>query len=137
MSGLAIRAIDRAGGRAFGFGRANNRRVGLPIEPPNGECELPENPFPGINASNPSSWYSGITKFMSGLFGAQACTEEESTNSIINPNANANPNNLIFKKFQIFALLGRMYDLLKQAVEMAKQNKKAQESLYELALAAE
>ena len=133
---MRARAIDRAGQRVFSLGRPNNRRIGLPIQPPNGECELPENPFPQINPSNPSSWYKGISNFMSGLFSAQACTEEELTNSILNPNSNANPNSLIFKKFQISALLGRMYDLLKWAIEMAKQNKEAQKSLNELAFAA-
>lgn len=133
---MRARAINRVEQGAFGLGIPNNRRIGLPIQPPNHECELPENPFPKINASNPSSWYNGITKFMSGLFSAQACTEKELADSILNPNANIDPNKSIFKKFQISALLGRMYDLLKWVVEMAEQNREAQKSLNELAFAA-
>lgn len=114
--------------RAFGTGNKSGTQ--------NQECALPENPFNQINPTNPSSWYSGISKFMSGLLKSETCVEHDLTNGILNADPNHNPQDSIFKKFQISALLGRMYTLLEWVNELAKQNKQALKDTHGLALAA-
>ncbi|MBI3590166.1 MAG: hypothetical protein HY094_02170 [Candidatus Melainabacteria bacterium] len=138
MGGLTVGAIGRACQGVLGTGRRGRGTANMPPAQdvdPSCNCELPPNPFPQINPSNPSSGYSGISKFMAGLFRSEVCVEEELTNSITNPNSNTDPNKSIFKKFQILALLRRMYDLLSATVDQDKENRKAENKLNELAFA--
>ena len=103
---------------------------------PGNNCNLPPNPFPDINASNPTSWYSGVSNFISGLMGSEACVESSITDGILTGNPSFNPQAAIHKKFQIAALLARAYDLLKEIIEKQKEFLKQLKDTSGLALAA-
>jgi len=118
-------------GRGGGKGLNNRGIVILPPNPPGDDpYKLPENPFLRVNPSNPFSWLDGTTKFMTGLFGSMTNVENGLGDSIIT--GNGNPNDLIFKKFQISALLGKMYDLQKYITMWIKQNQEANKDSIEL-----
>ena len=100
-------------------------------------CELPSNPFKGGNtANNPFSLYGRVSNFINGLLGSTMCVENQMTDSILNPDSKANPNFLIFRKFQISALLGRAYDFLKTLAERVKADREATKDAYQVGFAA-
>jgi len=97
---------------------------------------FPPNPFRDIDPGNPSSWYSAVSGFMSGLFGTRAGLEAESTNGILSDDPSYNPQANIHNKFKVSALLGRMYTLLPWIIQMFKQNLAAEKDTHNAALPA-
>lgn len=131
-----IITIGRAAQRAIGLGRANNNRIGLPIQPPDRECKLPENPFKDeFDASNPSAWGKAIAKFMTGLNKWLFCLENENTEGLLGKE-DYDPNMNRHKQFIARALLGRMYTLLDWIKNLYEENKKANKMSFDLAKAA-
>ena len=126
---------DLGSHRLDGF---RNRAIsGRGLLPPREDCcEFPKSPFEDINPSNSSSWYTNISKFMSGLLRTEACLENGNFNGIVNDDPNFNPQSYLGNKFKITILLTKMYDLLKAAAEKAKLNKEAEKETSPLALAA-
>lgn len=100
-------------------------------------CELPANPYKGAsNDNNPFSLYGRVSNFINGLLSSTKCVENQMTDSILNPDSKANPNFLIFRKFQISALLGRSYDFLKTLTERVKADREATKDAYQVGFAA-
>ncbi|GEM_PF-6192130 len=99
-------------------------------------CSLPQNQYSGNNPTNPTSLYSQVSTFMSGLMGAESCVESSITDGILTGNPNFNPQEAIHKKFQIAALLGKAYDRLKEIIERQKEFLKSLKDAYNPALAA-
>lgn len=132
-NGMTVGRITGACQRAFGFPSSTNR----PPQPSQDDdcCELPSNPFKGAS-SNPFDLYGRVSGFISGLLGANMCVENQNTDAILNPNSKANPNFLIFRKFQISALLGRMYDFLKYLTLVVKADQEATKDAYQVGFAA-
>ena len=88
-----------------------------------------------INPGATSS-YKGASLALSQLTKANAGVENNIADSILNPNSTSDPNDNIFRKFQISALIGLFYDLLSWFIQIAEENKKALKATDNLALAA-
>ena len=134
--GTSIGKISGAGNNVLLTGQTNGNAKSIitPPDPPDGGIKLPESPFPKINAANPFSWYKNISDFMSGLNKSMMDVENKLTDSVLG--GDGDPNLLRQVKFQISALLGKMYDILKYLVEWVKQNKESEKDTIELAFAA-
>lgn len=83
------------------------------------------------NPGNPSSWYAGITDGLTGSQMWEADTERRLVDGILG-DPSCDPNMLRHQKFQAIAFMGKMYDLLKFAVELGKQNKEAEKDTMDL-----
>ena len=98
-------------------------------------CKLPQNPFVNANPKNPMSMYGAASNYISSLLGTQACLESDTTAGVLGAQG-YNPQENIHKRFQVAALLRRMYDFMEYMIEQTKEMLKALKDTHQLAFPA-
>ena len=93
------------------------------------------NPLEIENPSNPTSWYEGITKTLSWTQKWIEKTWGKLTGAILG--TKENPSVLRHALFQASAIIGKMFGLFDYAIDIEKENKKAEAKTQNLSLPVE
>ncbi len=130
MSGLAVKALNQysPGLRIFSPKFTDTNQVETPKQP--------ENPFPGINPGNPTSWYGAYVRLISGGEEWAQGIENQIFDSVLDPNGIEDPNMLRDLLFRAGALVGLTRTNEPTAIDKEEENKKAEKDSSNLALAA-